>query len=116
MVHRPTFHMVASRRRSAFGFSTNSRAAMREAASTCAALRSAIAGFTVSHAMITDFRTLSPHDPLNRAVEPVDEYQFNYSAGGEAGLQGMVPMSPLGLLRHPFLRGVRVGLGHAGDG
>ena len=36
-------HIVASRRRSALGFSTKMRAAMRAASPTCAAFRSAMA-------------------------------------------------------------------------
>ena len=40
---RPTAHIVPSRRRSAVGFSTKMRAAMRAASPTCAARRSAMA-------------------------------------------------------------------------
>jgi membrane-associated protease RseP (regulator of RpoE activity) len=38
---------------------------------SAAQLRSALAGIPLSRAMITDFRTLSPHDPLARAVTHV---------------------------------------------
>jgi hypothetical protein len=37
--------------------------------SAAAQMKGALDGIPVSHAMITDFRALSPSDPLSRAVE-----------------------------------------------
>lgn len=61
-------------------------------------IRSALGGIPVDRAMLTDFKTLEPHDPLERAVELIlaaSQQDFPVLAGG--ALVGVLTRS--GLLR-----------------